>query len=190
MTDALKPPTMTYEAIEADIQAQGREARDLLGSDGHYDAWHKAKGLPKKDGQGKHFGSSQEFFRAYQDDPAGADARPPYADLWQFLLKAGEPVEWTEGRGERTKTIPVCSAMFADPPDWTEEQIAAGRARIEEHNGAPMEDRHWDEFARDVRKGPAAARRCIQEIRDVLERHGQPHPEFGNMLMVTLTVSC
>lgn len=188
MTD-VNAPKMTYEEIEADIESRGFTPRDLLNQNDHFDRWRRRNRLPVNDGQGKHWLSSKEYFERYEADPKGAEARPGHADMWHFLSHAGDSIPWNETSNERTKTVPICTAMFAEPVDLTEDQITASRKLLEAEAGQPIPDTAWIQFARTLRKRPEADRRCIQEINTVLNKHGVEHEKFGRMLLVTLRVS-
>lgn len=183
MTD-MTVPILTYEQIEADLASRRLVARDLLGSDRHYDRWRRRNGLKSSDG------TPQELYKRYEEDPRGAETCPPHADLWQFLIKASRSIPWQEAPGHRVKNVPICSTMFAEPQDFSDETVAKGRLVLEASAGEKMPDHVWRTFERSIRKEPAADRRCIQEIADLLDRHGLEHAAFGRMMLVTLRVDC
>jgi hypothetical protein len=55
--------------------------RDLKGSDDHFYKWCDSKGYVEKDPEGKCQGSSQIWFKEYNQAPDGAAACPEHCDL-------------------------------------------------------------------------------------------------------------
>jgi hypothetical protein len=67
------------------------EFRDLKHSHGHFDTWCDQQGYGKKDPEGKHRGSSQIWFKEYNESPTGKVKCPPYVDLWHLALESVVP---------------------------------------------------------------------------------------------------
>lgn len=66
---------------------------DLHNSHSHFYTWCDAKGYGQTDPEGKSRGSSQIWFKEYQNDPTGNAARPPYCNFWHVALGTVVPGE-------------------------------------------------------------------------------------------------
>lgn len=181
-------PKISYETLAADLKSRKRDAGDLCRSDGHFEKWLEANGLPKTDDEGVHWRSSKKYYQRYRDDPEGEAAKPPYANLWHYVLELGRLIPWDETSGSRSKEIPVCALMLASPADHTEEELLAARPRLEARSG-PLPDDAWESFVRDARKKPAATRECCKTMTALIEKHGVDTGEFGKAMTITISVS-
>jgi hypothetical protein len=183
-------PIVDYDAIAADYRARGVDLSDMMGSGGDFERWRRRLRLPAKDPEGVHHGSSQVYFRRYQEDPQGAAACPAKVNFWHWLLEASKPVPWTEQPGRRVKLMPLAADVFTSPPDPTEEEMAAGRARLEARSG-PLPEDAWAQFARSVVDTRVEARRSVEIVREVVARYGVPTPtDYGPMVLVRMSVGC
>lgn len=77
-----------YSEIQEYIEKKyAVKTRDYARKWEHSSEWHRKKGhVGKLDPEGKTLGSSQIWFREYQEDPEGAAKEPPYLDFWHWLL--------------------------------------------------------------------------------------------------------
>jgi len=183
-------PIVDYDAIAADYGTRGVDLGDLMGSAGHFDRWRRRGRLPAIDAEGVHHSSSRLYFAMYHKDPQGAGACPPSASFWHWLLKASEPVHWTETPGGREKMMPLAKNVFACPPDVTEDEMKAARERIEARDGALPEEA-WMQLERSARDARVEARRSVEIVEEIVARHGAATTTgYGDMVLVRMTVSC
>jgi hypothetical protein len=62
----------------------------MLNYENHFNDWCNKHGLPQKDSEGKHRGSSQIFWKQYNEAEDGERTRPPYLDYWHYLVDINE----------------------------------------------------------------------------------------------------
>lgn len=107
---------------------------DVFDAGKHFYQWHKAKGLPKADEDGKHPGSSQIWMKAYQADPDGAAVCPPYFNLWHWLLRISERSE------PRRVHVPLSAMLIVPytPMSGYEREAAAMRLMIQIYEGKKL----------------------------------------------------
>lgn len=185
-------PTILFETIEEDYRAKGIEITDvngLLGSgekSGHFERWHKAKGLPDFDSEGKHFLSSKIFFSDYQNDPEGEPAANLYVNLWHYLLQISEPFEWTETDSERRKIAPIVSGLLIVQPDLPDEDLEKARKELEAKGTLTDEMfEHYIKIRRERHKQDIEAKRLMEEV---IEHYGVEVEEYGKILFIEMVV--
>ncbi len=60
--------------------------RDFKDSGCHFYKWCDSKGYGNKDPEGKSRGSSQIWFKEYNQSPEGEASRPEYIDFWHLAI--------------------------------------------------------------------------------------------------------
>jgi len=187
-------PRITFEALDDEYLEKGVNLTDLNnslggpGCDGHFEAWHKSKGLPKHDEKGVHFRSSKEHYAQYQQDPEGEAKRPLYVNLWHYLLMISESIKWNEGDSERSKSMPLAKDVLFIRPAVEENEIGELRKRIEEN--APIPDaafQHYLDSRRIQHLQDIEARKLTLRI---IEEKGVEVPNYGKILFVEMKVEC
>lgn len=158
------------------------DVRDALSARNHFDNWHRRRRLPVTDDEGLHKNSSRMYFRLYRDDPDGEASCPPHADLWHWLLDAYRDFPWDEAPARRTRSVPVVRGMVAIPAPPTDEELAAGRARLEAANGR-VPDEAWASLETSLRQRPAIATRIAEMLDIAADWH-------GGMFILTMEVAC
>lgn len=89
----VKPAAYDYHEMIGYLEDKyGFESRDYFGSSYHFVEWAKSHRKPKKDADGKDWGSSQIFYAEYKKAPDGAARRPPYCDFWHWLLSVEDSI--------------------------------------------------------------------------------------------------
>lgn len=174
-------PSVEYDDISKAYAAKGIDIRDLMRSEGHFRKWCRKHGEDEND---------RDAFQRYQGAPDGEDACPPYVDFWHWLLKAYDSFPWQEETGSRHKLVPLTMAMFVPSVEITEEEIAAGRRRLEERMGESISDEMWKPLARDARQGPVRHERSLKIAGQIIEEHGRDiGAPFGRTVMMHMRVS-
>lgn len=185
---------ISFEKIQEDYEARGIDITDVnnvLGSGprpGHFEQWHASKGLPTHDEDGRHFCSSKIFYKQYQKDPDGDPAAPLYVNLWHYLLKISDPISWTEGKGERSKTTPVAEFMLTVIKDVHDDDIDEMRCRIDPEGEIPDDifDHHVNNL-RILHRQETEARKIMLEI---IDEYGTETPKYGKVIMIEMKVDC
>ena len=188
--DTITP--ISFERIQEDYAAKGVDITDVNGlhgsavGPGHFDRWHKAKGLPERDAEGKHFGSSKIFFQQYQADPDGEAAAPVFVNLWHYLLNISMAIPWEETESERTKTAPVLEALLTVTEDIQDDALPDLREKI----GAvgAEHDSVFERFVSELRaqhRQDVEARRMMLEI---IDTYGTEVPEYGKVVLIDMKV--
>ena len=182
------PPMVTYEQVEAEFKENGVDLRDMLESQGHFDRWRIAKGLPSVDADGKDGGSSAIYMQMYMDDPEGEAARPAYIDFWHWLMDAYEPFPWVEGKNERHKDVPLANGVFPPRADLTEQDLSSLRERIEAKS-EPMPEDAWRGLRRHASEGPLRQRKAAETVATIVARHGKGDiGGFGAVVLLRMKV--
>lgn len=181
-------PTVEFEDLHRDYKARGVDLYDLMGGQGHYDAWIRRSGLPAHDAEGKASGSSKLYYRMYQQDPQGEGACPPRINFWHMLLRLTDNVPWNESPGRRHKRAPVGPRMVRVPKDPTEDELAAARARLEAEG--PIPDDAWEGVRREAMLTRPLAEKTLEILTEMAERHGVEVPGLGKIFLIGMTVDC
>lgn len=184
-------PTVDFDTVYDGFRGRGVDIRDLMGSDGHFSRWHKARGLPRVDADGKDAGSSRIYMQMYRDDPEGEAACPPYVDFWHWLTRIYESVPWTEGRGSRHKDVPLVNGIYTVPTAPSDQDLQAGRARLARSMGVEITDEMWEPIARDARLMPLRSAKALEIVAQIVAEHGVDLGEgMGRMVRLRMQVSC
>lgn len=165
-------PCRSYDDMSDEFKARGIDLYDVMNSKGHFDRWVRRNGLPSHDEEGKHKNSSHIYMRMYRQDPRGEAERPPYVDVWHFLLNAYKMISWQEENGRRVKRVPLIQGAYSVPPELTPESLAEGRRRIEADVGKPMDDDMWNEVSKDFIHAPIRAEKSIEILEQIVDAHG------------------
>lgn len=95
MLTGMKVKSKTYTRYDwYDIQAKICELmniseerfRDYYDNGSHFYKWCDARGYGKTDPEGKTRGSSNIWYKEYNEAPDGYTVCPPYVDLWHYAL--------------------------------------------------------------------------------------------------------
>ncbi len=70
------------DLMEAALEG-GVDVRDLLGASSAFSTWLKLRRLKRE----AEIAASQRQYIRYREDPQGAGSRPPYLDLWHWLIE-------------------------------------------------------------------------------------------------------
>lgn len=188
--DTITP--ISFEKIQEDYAAKGIDITDVnglhgsAGKPGHFEKWHKTKGLPERDAEGIHFGSSRIFFEQYQTDADGEAAAPVFVNLWRYLLHISMVIPWEETESERTKTAPVLEAILTVAEDIDDDALPELREKIgadgAEHDGV------FERLVSELRarhRQDVEARRLMMEV---IDTYGTEMPEYGKVVLIDMKV--
>ena len=84
-----------------------------------YDDWHKAKGYPELDAEGKATGSSQIWWAEYKAEIAdGSVIEVPYLDFWHWQMEVCLDGELYNGSTNELYIGLDTKKMYKQPEDW------------------------------------------------------------------------
>lgn len=127
--DATGKPVVTFNKLAEIFKKQHRiDLYDVYRAGNHFDKWHRSKGYPIRDEQGKHKNSSQIWFKEYQRDPEGVISSPAFFNFWHFCI------DWSKNNGDAT-LMPIDTGTIPPPKRFSEREKAEIHRRLELQTG-------------------------------------------------------
>lgn len=95
-----------WEAVKT---STGKDAMDWAASHDHFELWKNQKGYGDTDPEGKHWRSSQVWYREYKECPSGDLVRPQFQNFWHWLIEVIEI-----DRGDKIKRYVIDLAFLLE----------------------------------------------------------------------------
>ncbi len=127
--DTAGTPVVTFAKLTEIFKKQHRiDLYDVYRAGNHFDKWHRGKGYPIRDEEGKHKNSSQIWFKEYQHDVDGEIKAPVYFNFWHFCI------DWSKNHGDAT-LMPIDANVIPPPKRYSEREKAEIHRRLELQTG-------------------------------------------------------